>query len=78
MIEANVKLIRVRMAELDLTRQEVAEQAGITDMTLRRIMRGGDMKLTTLASIARVLEIHPDEILIVNGNREHEGERVMA
>lgn len=78
MIEANVKLIRVRMAELDLTRQEVAEQAGITDMTLRRIMRGGDMKLTTLASIARVLEIHPDEILIVNGNKTHEGERVAA
>ena len=64
MIQANSRLIRVRMAELDLTRQDLAEQAGITDATLRRIMAGDDCKLSTLASIASVLAIHPDEILI--------------
>lgn len=70
MIETNTRLIRVRMAELNLNRGDLAERAGITEMTLRLIMRGGDCKLTTLGSIARVLGIQPDELLIVNGHTE--------
>lgn len=66
MIEANARLIRIRMAELDMTRQDLAARAGITDATLRRIMSGDDCKLSTLASIAGVLGIQSDEILIVN------------
>ena len=77
MIEANARLIRVRMAELDMNRQELAEQAGITQVTLRRILEGGDCKLTTLTSIALELGINPDEMLIRNG-KVGEGERVAA
>jgi DNA-binding Xre family transcriptional regulator len=55
------------MAEMELNRGDLAERAGITEMTLRLIMRGGDCKLTTLASIARVLGINADELLVVNG-----------
>lgn len=66
MTQANTRLIRVRMAELDLTRQDLAAEAGITDATLRRIMSGDDCKLSTLASIASVLGIRSDEMLIDN------------
>ncbi len=77
MLEANARLIRVRMAELDMTRQELAEQADITEVTLRRILSGGDCKLTTLTNIANVLGIDPDEMLIRNG-KVGEGEQVTA
>lgn len=75
MIETNTRLIRVRMAEMELTRRDLAERAGITEVTLRAIMRGEDCRLTTLASIARVLDIDASELLIVNG---HETEQVPA
>lgn len=75
MIQANARLIRVRMAELEFTRQDLAKEAGITDATLRRIMSGDDCKISTLASIANVLGIQSDEILIIN---QAHGEPVAA
>lgn len=72
MIQVNVRLIRHRMADMELTRQQLAERAGITDMTLRHIMRGNDCKLTTLANIAYALGINASELLIVNGHTEPE------
>ena len=77
MIEANARLIRIRMAELDINRQELAELAGITQPTLRRILNGGDCMLTTLTSISLVLGINPDEMLIRNGEVGN-GERMAA
>lgn len=61
------KMIRVRMAELDMTRQALAEAAGITELTLRRIMNGYDCKLTTLESIATALDVKPRDLL-TNGS----------
>lgn len=66
MYRVDDRLIRVRSAELNINRSQLAAQAGITEMTLRNIMNGGDCKLTTLASIATVLGIAPGELLTVN------------
>ena len=73
MLQVNTRLLRMRMAELELTRRDLAEKAGVTEVTLRAIMRGEDCRLTTLASIAGVLGIAPSELLIVNGAPELAG-----
>lgn len=67
MTRIDSRMIRVRMAELDMTRQALAEAAGITELTLRRIMNGSDCKLTTLESIATALDIKPRDLL-TNGS----------
>jgi DNA-binding Xre family transcriptional regulator len=70
MIKLNEEIIRVRMAKLDMTRQEVAAAAGISANTLYLAMQGGNIKLSTLGDIAHVLDVDPRELLIVNGAGE--------
>lgn len=71
-IIVNLPLIKRRMTDMGIQRGDLAEKAGITDMTLRHIMRGNDCKLTTLANIAYALGINASELLIVNGHTEPE------
>ena len=73
MIKLNEETIRVRMAKLNMTRQDVAAAAGISANTLYLAMQGGNIKLSTLADIAHVLEVDPRELLIVNGTGELAG-----
>lgn len=73
MYRVDERLIRVRSAELNLNRQELAAAAGVTEMTLRNIINGGDCKLTTLSSIASALQLKPGDLLIVNGAPELAG-----
>jgi DNA-binding Xre family transcriptional regulator len=70
MIKLNEETIRVRMAQLDMTRQDVAAAAGISANTLYLAMQGGNIKLSTLSDIAHVLDVDPRELLIVNGHSE--------
>jgi DNA-binding Xre family transcriptional regulator len=73
MYRVDERLIRVRSAELNINRGQLAAAAGITEMTLRNIINGGDCKLTTLSSIASVLQLTPADLLIANGEPELAG-----
>ena len=70
MLTINEETIRVQMAKLNMTRQEVAAAAGISANTLYLAMQGGNIKLSTLYDIAHVLGLDPRELLIVNGAGE--------
>lgn len=72
MYRVDERLIRIRSAELNLNRGQLAAAAGITEMTLRNIINGGDCKLTTLASIASALQLTPSDLLVVNGAASRE------
>lgn len=67
MITLNEKAIRVRMAELGIDRQKLAAGAGVSYNTLYLALQGGNIKLSTLAEIARVLDVDPRALLVVNG-----------
>lgn len=67
--KVNEKAVRVFMAAMGIdTLEKLAEDAGITSMTLRRLFKG-DMpfKSSTIESLARVLGCNPLDILIVDG-----------
>lgn len=75
MLEVDTEAIRIGLAKKNITRKELAHRAGITEMTLRRILTGGDCMVTTLASIAHALDLNSNEILIVNGNGKGKSNR---
>ncbi len=57
----NLKRLRQREA---LTQAELAEQAGIAEITLSRIERNvADPHMSTIRKLARVLNVHPSELV---------------
>ncbi len=57
----NVKRFRQREA---LTQAELAEQAGIAEVTLSRIERNvADPHMSTIRKLASVLNVHPRELV---------------
>jgi transcriptional regulator with XRE-family HTH domain len=57
----NLKRLRTREA---LTQAQVAEQAGIAEITLSRIERNQtDPHMSTIRKLARVLNVHPRDLV---------------
>ena len=57
----NLKRLRTREA---LTQAELAEQAGIAEVTLSRIERNvADPHMSTIRKLAQVLNVHPRELV---------------
>ncbi len=57
----NLKRLRQREA---LTQAELAEQAGIAEITLSRIERNvADPHMSTIRKLSRVLNVHPSELV---------------
>jgi DNA-binding Xre family transcriptional regulator len=54
-------LVRMRQQQF-LTPNELADRAGVSGVTIRRIERGGVASLRTIRSIARALECKPEEL----------------
>jgi transcriptional regulator with XRE-family HTH domain len=57
----NLKRLRTREA---LTQAELADEAGIAEVTLSRIERNiADPHMSTIRKLARVLNVHPRELV---------------
>lgn len=61
-VRHNVRRLRV---ERGLSQQELAWEAGVTRAYIGRIeSRGQNLKLSTIAALAEVLEVQPYELLL--------------
>jgi transcriptional regulator with XRE-family HTH domain len=62
--ELGTRIARRRI-ERGMTQAEAAEQAGVGKRTIERIEAGGDMQLTTLIRLLRVLDLttHLDQLI---------------
>ena len=62
--ELGMRIARRRI-EWGMTQAEAAEQAGVGKRTIERIEAGGDMQLTTLIRLLRVLDLttHLDQLI---------------
>lgn len=51
----NPKAIKIIMVQKDLTVSMLAKNTGISEVSIRAILRGGDTKVSTLSRIAKAL-----------------------
>ena len=58
-----VHRLAAAMREKRLTRRHLALRAGLSDGTVRRVLNGHDMRLSTLIAIARVVGLDPASLL---------------
>lgn len=63
----NASKVRELRREQGISRERLAAQAGLAVRTVASLEAGGDVKLSTLAAIARVLDV-PVEHLLQEGD----------
>lgn len=66
-VKLNMKLLRTRSAELDVTMRDLAASAGLGEATLYRITNGAGFTLETLGKLALALQCSPYDLLDVEG-----------
>lgn len=64
----NVSIITKAVEESRLQKKEIAEQSGITRVTLDNLLKGGDVKVSTLEAVAKVLGIEAYTLFIPADN----------
>ncbi len=71
------KLYEIRTKQL-LSRLEVAERAGLSDRTYANIERGSvNMRIETVLKICQALNITPNDIFVIEDNREKTGDEII-
>ena len=54
-----------------LTQAELAERAGLSRVSVQKLERGGNARVSTARKLARALRVKPVELMAEEGNRDN-------